>query len=46
MIFEPSWAAVPAHLAARARPGDVVLTIGAGGEVAMLAPEVLEALRR
>jgi len=33
------------RLAARARPGDVVLTIGAGGEVAMLAPEVLEALR-
>ena len=45
VIFEPSWAAVPAHLAARARPGDLVLTMGAGGEVAMLAPEVLEALR-
>ena len=46
VIFEPSWAAVPAHLAARARPGDLVLTMGAGGEVAMLAPEVLEALRQ
>ena len=37
-IFEPSWAAVPAQLAARARPGDLVLTMGAGGEVAMLGP--------
>jgi UDP-N-acetylmuramate--alanine ligase len=45
VVFEPSWSAVPAHLADRARPGDIVLTMGAGGEVAMLAPEVLEALR-
>lgn len=46
VVFEPSWLRVPEHLAARARPGDLVLTIGAGGEVAMLAPEVLEALRQ
>jgi UDP-N-acetylmuramate--alanine ligase len=46
VVFEPSWSAVPAHLAKRARSGDLVLTMGAGGEVAMLAPEVLEALRR
>ena len=32
--------------AARAQAGDIVVTMGAGGEVAMLAPEVLEALRR
>src|SRR5204862_5071934 len=29
VVFEPSWSAVAAHLAARARPGDVVLTCGA-----------------
>jgi UDP-N-acetylmuramate--alanine ligase len=46
VVFEPSWSAVPAHLAERARPGDVVLTMGAGGDVAMLAPAVLEALRQ
>jgi UDP-N-acetylmuramate--alanine ligase len=46
VVFEPSWSAVPAHLAERARPGDLVVTMGAGGEVAMLAPEVLEALRQ
>jgi UDP-N-acetylmuramate--alanine ligase len=46
VVFEPSWSAVPAHLAERARPGDVVVTMGAGGEVAMLAPEVLDALRQ
>jgi UDP-N-acetylmuramate--alanine ligase len=45
VVFEPSWSAVPAHLAERARPGDIVLTMGAGGEVAMLAPEVLDAMR-
>ena len=45
VVFEPSWLAVPAHLAERARPGDVVVTMGAGGDVAMLAPEVIEALR-
>jgi UDP-N-acetylmuramate--alanine ligase len=44
VIFEPLWSRVPEHLVARAQPGDVVMTIGAGGEVAMLAPEVLAAL--
>jgi len=46
VVFEPSWSAVPAHLAARAHAGDVVLTMGAGGEVAMLAPMVLDELQR
>jgi UDP-N-acetylmuramate--alanine ligase len=46
VVFEPSWSAVPAELAERARPGDLVLTMGAGGDVAMLGPEVLEALRQ
>jgi UDP-N-acetylmuramate--alanine ligase len=43
VVFEPSWSAVAAHLAARAEPGDVVLTLGAG-DVTQLAPEVLAAL--
>ncbi len=41
--FEPSWAATPAALVDRARPGDVVLTLGAG-DVTMVGPEVLELL--
>jgi len=45
VVLEPSWSAVPAHLAARAKPGDLVITMGAGGDVAMLAPAVLDALR-
>jgi len=34
---------VPAELARRAKPGDVILTLGAG-DVTQLAPEVLAAL--
>jgi UDP-N-acetylmuramate--alanine ligase len=34
---------VAGHLAERARPGDVVLTLGAG-DVTLLGPEVLELL--
>jgi UDP-N-acetylmuramate--alanine ligase len=43
--FEPSWSAVAAQLASNARPGDVVMTLGAG-DVTMLGPEVLVALRQ
>ncbi len=43
VVFEPSWSAVAGHLADRARPGDVVLTCGAG-DVTMIGPEVLERL--
>ncbi|MDP9394577.1 MAG: UDP-N-acetylmuramate--L-alanine ligase [Actinomycetota bacterium] len=43
VVFEPSWSAVAGELARRARPGDVVLTLGAG-DVTMVGPEVLEAL--
>jgi UDP-N-acetylmuramate--alanine ligase len=43
VVFEPSWSAVAGHLAARAEPGDVILTLGAG-DVTQLAPEVLAAL--
>ncbi len=41
--FEPSWSATPAALADRARPGDVLLTLGAG-DVTLVGPEVLELL--
>ncbi len=41
--LQPSWSAVAAELADRARPGDLVLTLGAG-DVTMIGPEVLELL--
>jgi len=44
VVFEPSWSAVAGHLARRARPGDVVLTCGAG-DVTMIGPEVLARLQ-
>jgi UDP-N-acetylmuramate--alanine ligase len=43
VVFEPSWSATPARLVERARPGDVVLTLGAG-DVTLVGPEVLELL--
>jgi UDP-N-acetylmuramate--alanine ligase len=43
VLFEPSWSAVPAALAERARPGDLVLTLGAG-DITLVGPEVLRAL--
>ncbi len=43
VVFEPSWSAVAGHLADRARPGDLIMTLGAG-DIVMLGPEVLEAL--
>lgn len=43
VVLEPSWSATAAHLADRARPGDIVLTLGAG-DVTLLGPEVLELL--
>jgi UDP-N-acetylmuramate--alanine ligase len=41
--FEPSWSAVPAAVAGLARPGDLVLTVGAG-DVTLLGPEILAAI--
>ena len=41
--FEPSWSATPEALVSRARPGDLVLTLGAG-DVTLVGPEVLELL--
>jgi len=43
VLFEPSWTAVPARLAERARPGDLLLTLGAG-DVTAIGPEVLRLL--
>jgi len=44
VLFEPSWSAVAGALADRARPGDMVMTLGAG-DISMIGPEVLEILR-
>jgi UDP-N-acetylmuramate--alanine ligase len=44
VVFEPSWSAAAPALAARARAGDLVMTMGAG-DVSMVGPEVLAALR-
>ena len=44
VTFVPDFDAVPAELVARARPGDLVLTLGAGS-VTELGPRVLDLLR-
>jgi UDP-N-acetylmuramate--alanine ligase len=44
VVFEPSWSRVAEQLVERARPGDVVMTLGAG-DIAMIGTEVLERLR-
>jgi UDP-N-acetylmuramate--alanine ligase len=44
VTFEPSWSAVPAVVVDRARPGDLLMTMGAG-DVGMLVPDILSALR-
>ncbi|MGH3783565.1 MAG: hypothetical protein ACRDRO_23830, partial [Pseudonocardiaceae bacterium] len=43
--YEPCWADVPGRLADLVRPGDVVVTMGAG-DVTVLGPELLVELRR
>jgi UDP-N-acetylmuramate--alanine ligase len=43
VVYEPTWARVPALVAALTRPGDLVLTMGAG-DVTLLGPEVLREL--
>jgi UDP-N-acetylmuramate--alanine ligase len=43
VVFEPSWSAVAGHLAERAKPGDIVMTLGAG-DIVLLGPEVLDLL--
>ena len=44
VVFEPSWSAVAGHLVERARPGDIIMTLGAG-DIGMIGLEVLEQLR-
>ncbi len=44
VVFEPSWSAVAGHLADRARPGDIIMTLGAG-DIGMIGVEVLDLLR-
>ena len=44
VVFEPSWSRVAQLVAQRTRPGDLVITMGAG-DVGMLAPEIVESLR-
>ena len=43
--YEPHWADVPARLAELVRPGDVVVTMGAG-DVTVLGPELIAELER
>jgi len=43
VVYEPNWARVPPLLAALTRPGDLLLTMGAG-DVTQLGPEVLREL--
>jgi len=45
VAYVPSWSAVPADVVSRARPGDLVLTVGAG-DVTMVGREVLTLLRQ
>lgn len=45
VVFEPSWSNVPAHLVDRARPGDIIMTLGAG-DIGIMCTEVLELLTR
>ncbi|HSV40817.1 MAG TPA: UDP-N-acetylmuramate--L-alanine ligase [Nocardioidaceae bacterium] len=44
VAFEPSWSRTPLRLVERAKPGDLVITLGAG-DVTLVGPEVLELLR-
>jgi UDP-N-acetylmuramate--alanine ligase len=44
VVFEPSLSAVAGQLARRARPGDIVMTLGAG-DIGLLCGEVIELLR-
>ncbi len=43
VVFEPSWSAVPGHLVGHAKPGDIIMTLGAG-DIGMMCPTILELL--
>lgn len=44
VVFEPSWAKTPERLVEYARPGDLVITLGAG-DVTLVGPAVLDLLQ-
>lgn len=44
VVFEPSWSAVAGHLVERARPGDLIMTLGAG-DIGLIGSEVIDLLR-
>ena len=44
VVFEPSWSAVAGHLVDRARPGDLIMTLGAG-DISLIGLEVIALLR-
>lgn len=44
VVFEPSWSHVATHLIQDARPGDIIMTLGAG-DIGLIANEVVERLR-
>jgi len=43
VVFEPSWSEVPRQLVDRSRPGDIIMTLGAG-DIGIMCTEVLELL--
>lgn len=43
VTFEPSWSKVPELLVANAKPGDMIMTLGAG-DISMMGPEILDRL--
>ena len=44
VLFEPSWSKVADALVARSKPGDIIMTLGAG-DIGMLAADILAGLR-
>lgn len=43
VVFEPSWSNVPSHLVDHAKPGDIILTLGAG-DIGMMCSEIITLL--
>ncbi|MBU6244411.1 MAG: UDP-N-acetylmuramate--L-alanine ligase [Actinomycetales bacterium] len=43
VVFEPSWSNVASRLVSRARPGDIIMTLGAG-DIGLMCTEVLDLL--
>ena len=43
VVFEPSWSQVAGHLTSHAKPGDIIMTLGAG-DIGMMCSEILALL--